>query len=204
MPAPTGHAVQSRERILDAAMTAFAEAGFAGARIEKIAHAASVNVQMIYYHFASKEGLYREVLRAALEQVAAAVGAAESVAPAQQAQTALRAFAQVLIAQPRLSAILIHEVMGGAEHALVLYDADPSLFDRVHGVAQRAFEQTVAAGQFRALPPRSALLVLTMAVAAVVGGTRGLPLFYRGDSPPQDSELHGLVLDVVMNGLLLR
>ncbi|MET0828909.1 MAG: TetR family transcriptional regulator [Microbacterium sp.] len=56
-PAPT-----ARERILRAATEEFAEHGFSGARINRIADAAKLNKQLIYHYFDSKEGIYAAVL----------------------------------------------------------------------------------------------------------------------------------------------
>ncbi len=52
----------TRQRILDAARGAFSQHGLSGARIDKIARAAEVNVQMIYRYFGGKEELYLAVL----------------------------------------------------------------------------------------------------------------------------------------------
>ncbi len=54
--------VASRERILAAAELEFANHGYAGARMERIARQAAVNKAMLFYYFASKENLYRTVL----------------------------------------------------------------------------------------------------------------------------------------------
>src|ERR1700749_4693496 len=60
---------ESRDRILDAALTEFAAHGLAGARTETIATAAGVNKALLYYYFESKEKLYA----AALEMIAGRV-----------------------------------------------------------------------------------------------------------------------------------
>lgn len=54
---------RSRERILDAALTEFAEHGFAGARVEAIARRSGLNKQLISHHFGGKRGLYESVMR---------------------------------------------------------------------------------------------------------------------------------------------
>ena len=53
----------SRERILAAAAAEFADRGFAGAGIDRIARRARLNKAMIYYHFQNKQALYRAILR---------------------------------------------------------------------------------------------------------------------------------------------
>ncbi|HEY2861533.1 MAG TPA: TetR/AcrR family transcriptional regulator [Terracidiphilus sp.] len=50
--------VESRDRILEAALSEFAGHGLAGARTERIAAAAGVNKALLYYYFESKEKLY--------------------------------------------------------------------------------------------------------------------------------------------------
>ncbi len=52
----------TKEKILRAAETAFAERGLYGARVDEIAELAGVNKRMIYAHFGSKEDLYVAVL----------------------------------------------------------------------------------------------------------------------------------------------
>lgn len=51
-------AERTRRRLLDAAFDAFAEHGYAGARVQDIADRAGVNKQLISYYFGCKAGLY--------------------------------------------------------------------------------------------------------------------------------------------------
>ena len=55
----------TRERILKAAERLFAERGYDGTSIRAMVGKARVNQAAINYHFGGKDGLYREVLRAA-------------------------------------------------------------------------------------------------------------------------------------------
>ncbi len=55
----------TRERILKAAERLFAERGYDATSVRAIVAKARVNQAAINYHFAGKEGLYRDVLRAA-------------------------------------------------------------------------------------------------------------------------------------------
>src|SRR5205807_6461613 len=54
--------------ILKAAFKEFAGKGFAGARVDQIAHRAGINKRMLYHYFGNKEGLFREVLRRKIAQ----------------------------------------------------------------------------------------------------------------------------------------
>ena len=63
------NALETREDILDVAYAEFAEKGLAGARIDEIAEKTATSKRMIYYHFGSKDGLYRAVLERAYERI---------------------------------------------------------------------------------------------------------------------------------------
>ncbi|MGW7605241.1 TetR/AcrR family transcriptional regulator [Streptomyces antimycoticus] len=63
-------AQETRQRLLDAARTEFAEHGLEGARVDRIAKAAGVNKERIYGHFGNKEQLFEAVLSAALAEAA--------------------------------------------------------------------------------------------------------------------------------------
>ncbi|MDQ1295820.1 MAG: hypothetical protein QG608_3707 [Actinomycetota bacterium] len=64
---------RTRQLLLDAAREEFAAHGIDGARVDRIAALAGVNKQRIYAHFGSKEGLFDEVVRGALDEIAQAV-----------------------------------------------------------------------------------------------------------------------------------
>ena len=66
--------VQTQARILRAARNEFMRHGYSGARVERISRAARSSDRMLYYYFASKEGLYLHVL----EGVYSELGEAES------------------------------------------------------------------------------------------------------------------------------
>src|SRR5690606_35095622 len=53
----------SQAALLRAARVEFAERGYDAARVDRIAAAGGINKAMLYYHFGSKQQLYREILR---------------------------------------------------------------------------------------------------------------------------------------------
>ena len=60
----------TRERLFEAAVTEFSERGYSGASVRQICQRAKANLAAIKYHFGSKDGLYREVLRGAAAALA--------------------------------------------------------------------------------------------------------------------------------------
>jgi AcrR family transcriptional regulator len=63
----TPRAVETRERILDAAESVFAKRGFDAATTREIAAISETNVATTYSYFANKEALYAAVLQRAIE-----------------------------------------------------------------------------------------------------------------------------------------
>jgi AcrR family transcriptional regulator len=64
MSARTATAGATRDRIVDAALRLFSERGTAAVSVRELADAAGVTVPGLYYHFASKAELIREVYQA--------------------------------------------------------------------------------------------------------------------------------------------
>jgi AcrR family transcriptional regulator len=63
-------------QIIDASRAEFAQYGYAGARVARIAASAGVNKQLIFYYFGSKEGLFDAVTRDSLDRLAETVDSA--------------------------------------------------------------------------------------------------------------------------------
>jgi AcrR family transcriptional regulator len=63
-----GDAEATKQRILEAAIAEFAARGAAGARIDRIAAAASANKQLIYAYFGSKQQLFDAAVEDQLER----------------------------------------------------------------------------------------------------------------------------------------
>ncbi|WP_203290727.1 TetR/AcrR family transcriptional regulator [Maricaulis parjimensis] len=59
----------NRRNILDVAISEFSDKGLTGARIDEIAERTRTSKRMIYYHFGSKEGLYKAALAEAYGRI---------------------------------------------------------------------------------------------------------------------------------------
>lgn len=63
-----GQGADTKERILNAALETFASLGFEGARMEKIASEVGINKASLYFHFKSKEEIFRELFKRIVEK----------------------------------------------------------------------------------------------------------------------------------------
>jgi len=108
----------SRRRLVRAAAAEFAARGFAGANVDRIARAARVNKAMIYYHFASKAALYREILRDMFEAVAVRVEEASQMES--RPDVKVRAFVEAIAieaeARPHFPPIWFREIAENGTH----------------------------------------------------------------------------------------
>src|SRR5262245_47886141 len=86
---------ETRERVLRAAAQLFADRGFKKVTVRDICKAARANVAAVNYHFGDKSGLYREVLRRAIEIVRSTSDAARTAGEGRPAEERLRRYIHV-------------------------------------------------------------------------------------------------------------
>jgi TetR/AcrR family transcriptional regulator len=108
----------SRESILTAALEEFAQRGFDGAKVDRIAQHAKVNKAMLYYHFRSKAALYVEILRAQFSAVADSVEAvrAEGGPPDDQLRRFADTIARQAVVRPHFPHMWLREIADGGRH----------------------------------------------------------------------------------------
>jgi TetR/AcrR family transcriptional regulator len=142
----------SRQRLLAAAAAEFAARGFAGASVDRIARTARVNKAMVYYHFASKAALYREILRDMFEAVALRVAEAEraTAAPDDKVRAFVDAIATEAEARPHFPPIWFREIAEGGAHL------DPGILASISAVIKslgQILREGCAAGRFHPVNP---------------------------------------------------
>ena len=139
----------SATKILLAASVEFSENGLAGARVDKIADKAGLNKAMIYYHYGSKENLYRQVLGHHLSGLKDLLR--RDISPDEDPEIIFAGFTKAYISmfdQIRdFVPLLLREVSsGGPQLKQVLANLgenSPAL------ILKRAIEKGQASGQFR-------------------------------------------------------
>src|SRR6478752_2189642 len=142
----------SRARIVGAAATEFAARGYAGASIDRIARTARLNKAMIYYHFASKAALYREILNdmfgAVHARVEAVVGS--GAAPEEKLRAYVASIAREAQARPHFPPIWLREIAERGAHI------DAATVAHVHGILgglRAILDEGIRAGRFRPINP---------------------------------------------------
>jgi AcrR family transcriptional regulator len=108
----------SRARLMKAAAAEFANRGFDGAKVDRIAGAARVNKAMLYYHFTNKAALYRDVLCDVFAAAAEAVEAVPSAGgpPDVQLRAFIAAIAESAVSRPHFAPMWLRELAEGGRH----------------------------------------------------------------------------------------
>ena len=166
----------SRDRILDGAAEEFAAAGFAGARIDRIARRTRLNVRMIYYHFGSKKGVYRAVLEHIYERMSGIL----AELPTSAGTRALEAFGRyfdLLSDEPRFADVLVRELLDGAKHLKALARERPELFRAVHDHARELVASGIAAGELKPLDPAMTVVTVTAIICFLTAARHSRSLF---------------------------
>ena len=86
---------ETRARLLHAAARLFAERGYARVTVRDICKKAHANVAAVNYHFGGKDGLYRAVMRHAMETMQATTAAASEAGRGLPAADRIRAYVSV-------------------------------------------------------------------------------------------------------------
>lgn len=149
---PKPQSEKSIAAILQAAVRQFAEKGYDGARVDRIAEEAGVNKALLYYHFQDKERLYGRVLMDVILRTVDAV--TEKTQQAETAEDKLRSYITTLIrsigGNRYFAPMVMREIAGGG--ATLPADAMEQ-FARIIKVLRGILEQGQASGEFKPIDP---------------------------------------------------
>jgi TetR/AcrR family transcriptional regulator len=152
-------ATVSPARILEIAALEFAERGYAGARVDRIARRARVNKAMLYYHFGSKQALYRALLRQVFTSAAARLReiAGREAGAGQKLHDAIGEIAAFVREHAFFPAIMLREVAEGGAH---LDRKTLAALASVPRAVESIVEQGIRVGTLRPVHPVAAYLMM--------------------------------------------
>jgi len=171
-----------RDVLLSAAVTAFADQGYAAASLDRIADDAGIRKSSLLHRFGSKEALYLESLSTVLgrigEMVAAAAAGSGSFPDRLDDLSAL--ITDYFVDEHRAARLLFREVM---DRGPFFSGEGAQLFDLVLGTAVAFVEAGVAANEFDTADPADTVMSITgvhltyFAVHELSEQVRGEPIF---------------------------
>ena len=159
----------SPDRILAAAAVEFAARGYAGARVDRIARRARVNKAMLYYHFRSKQGLYRALLHRVFTQAGERLRAVADTdaSPGEKLDRAIAAVAAFVQEHDFFPAIMLREVAEGGVH---LDRNTLTALASVPRAAAAIFAAGTRDGVFRAVHPMAAYFTMFAPIVVYLAG----------------------------------
>ena len=194
--------LDAQTRILDAAEQAFADSGFAGARVNAIAKAADINKAMLYYYFDSKEGLHDAVMERVFGQVVDVLEA-----HIEQHETAditgfIRGYRGVLRSHPNVARLMMRDLADGGHNIArvlgpkvqrIVGSMGPALFKgQQEGTINPDLNPLIAT------PVLLAPFILFAIVSPTVSAVSGLPVEMLTGPFDQTAE------EILLRGLLAR
>jgi len=158
-------------RILDSAADSFAESGFEGARMDKIAKRAKINKAMIYYHIGDKKALYARVLHDIIGNAAEHFisNLDKNQSPEQKLKYYINAITRTMDQNPLLSPIMMREQASGGRN---LPDAIAQAFAAIIGTVTDILEEGTKQGVFIKTTP---FIIYSLVTGSV--------MFYKGSYP---------------------
>jgi len=116
----------TRERIVEAALEAFAEKGFRGASTRDIATRAGTNQGLITYHFQSKDALWRaaadRIFGLLQKELGEHLAGLEFDDPRERSREEIRAYVRFAAAHPELFRLMVDEGKNSEERMKWLVD----------------------------------------------------------------------------------
>ncbi len=158
-------AARTKDRVLDAALSAFGTKGYDSTSLDDVAAEVGVTKQAILYHFPTKEELLRASIDVAVDELGAALGQAARGAEGGfgRIEALVRATFSLAARRPEvLGLVRAITRQGGAASAELAGRMSEMLEEAVSFI-----EAEMDAGRFRRLEPRMLLLAVYSAVVGV-------------------------------------
>jgi len=157
MHTPTMNTVES---IMTSARTEFAQYGFDGARVDRIASRAGVNKAMIYYHFRSKAELYRTLVDNHLKKIRQLAEHAMSgeLTPDVAFRRLSELYHSMFEEDDNFMPVFLREVAGGSQRIRAVLDQMISERKTLVQKARKAMDKGKRSGSFRKVDTRHTII----------------------------------------------
>jgi TetR/AcrR family transcriptional regulator len=185
----------ARERLLHAAIARFSTRGYAATSIREIVEAAGVTKPALYYHFESKEGIYRAILDAVAATLESTIEAGLAGGGSVRARVERLFLTLYAVFEREKAAVrFLNSVFWGPKQGTPPFEHQ-ELERTVMTVLQEVISEGIASGELRRVNAGDASRVL----AAVLSHAMDLALVF----PRQAQGKAGLrrALDLVFQGL---
>lgn len=152
-PDPAEQSRSRRERILDAAFHAFATRGYRDTAVDDIAAASETSKGGIYFHFPTKESIFRELMGATADRLVAKVerAVARETEPVGRAEAALHAVLTAFAGHRTTARLLFLDTIGAGR---VFQAETNALHARFAQLIQGYLDEAVATGAIAPIDTR--------------------------------------------------
>jgi len=166
-PDPAEQSRGRRERILDAAFHAFAMRGYRDTAVDDIAGAAETSKGGVYFHFPTKESIFRELMQTTADKLVARVerAVAAETEPVARAEAALHTVLTTFAGHRTMARLLFLDTMGAGR---VFQAETNALHERFARLIQGYLDDAVDAGAIPSIDTRIASIAWFGALNEVV------------------------------------
>lgn len=170
--------LSTEEKIKKSAQREFAQYGFEGARVDRIAHKARVNKAMIYYHFRSKENLYEVLLSRVYNAIFPRIieNIPEEMGPQEKLESIISSFIDFIRELDEdFIRMMLRELSSGGKYFKKLML--PKVIIPMIGAVESLFKEGIALGQFKPVVPHYTFIqtlgsiIFTNAIRIVLSDT---------------------------------
>ena len=198
----------TEEKILKAAQREFAQYGYEGARVDRIAQKARINKAMIYYHFKSKENLYESLLATVYTAIyhRLAESLPPDIGPKEKLEYIIGAFIDLIKELDEdFVRMMLRELSSGGKYFKKLML--PRVIIPMIGIIQKLFDEGVKQGVFKMVLPHFSFIqtlgavIFTNAIRIILSDTDiGKALFTESFF----EEFKKNLLTIVETGILVQ
>jgi TetR/AcrR family transcriptional regulator, fatty acid metabolism regulator protein len=167
-PDPAEQSRSRRERILDAAFHTFATRGYRETAVDDIAGAAETSKGGIYFHFPTKEAIFRELMATTADKLVAKVERAVAMEdePVARAEVAIHTVLATFAGHRTMARLLFLDTVGAGR---VFQAETNALHERFARLIQGYLDEAVAAGAAPSMDTRITSIAWFGALNEVVG-----------------------------------